>query len=147
MTAGLGNAVFVGSKNANLMQWLSRQMLTPDARAKVAPQTVILTAGIKNIETPYPQMIQPNGEKISTFIKTDGLPPDVKATVERVLNIVDSIHGVGEMPTIQVGIQRGKLPAHAGFSGSFRRGAVSAGQALQAAGLEKRCRSPTICRP
>jgi hypothetical protein len=29
MTAGLGNAVFVGSKNANRMHWLCRQPLTP----------------------------------------------------------------------------------------------------------------------
>jgi hypothetical protein len=67
-----------------------------------------LDGGIKNIETPYPRMVQPNGEKISTFIKTDGLPPDVKSAVERVLNIVNSIHGVGEMPILPVSLLRGK---------------------------------------
>jgi Zn-dependent peptidase ImmA (M78 family) len=54
-------------------------------------------------------MVQPSGENISKFIKTDALPPETKTAVERVLKIVDSIHGVDTMPMLFVGVRRGRL--------------------------------------
>jgi SPP1 gp7 family putative phage head morphogenesis protein len=100
--AGLASTEFMGEKNFKLMEWLRRQPLTKEAAEKIAPKTVILMAGISNKPTPYPRLVEPSGAKISTFVKTDALTPEVKATVERVLNIVDSIHGVGDLPALFV---------------------------------------------
>jgi hypothetical protein len=51
-------------------------------------------------------MVQPSGENISKFIVTDALPPETKTAVERVLKIVDSIHGVDTMPVLPVAARR-----------------------------------------
>ena len=103
----LMNAEFIGNKNANLVAWLRRQPLTAEARQKIAPKTMILVMGISNkADAPYPRAVEPSGEKISTFVKTDALPPKAKKMTERVLNIVDSIHGIDFAPQIPVVIQK-----------------------------------------